>query len=111
MCFFPSKQDLELLNPVKVDDEALVALISLLRVTSPLVKQHLQRLFLNLCEDRATMESALRILLSLLRAPLSTDEARAARQESEQPMQPSSLSAALQVPPCSLLDQTTCNPS
>lgn len=91
-------QGLQGYSPVKVDDDALVTLISLLRVSSPLVKQHLQRLFLNLCEDKATMESTLRILLSLLRAPLSADEARAARQEPKQQLtQPASLSAALQV--------------
>lgn len=80
-----------------LDDDALVTLISLLRINSQVAKGLLQRLFLNLCEDRATMESTLRILLSLLRAPLSTDEAQSARQEPAQQSRPASLSDALQV--------------
>ncbi|CAL8470976.1 g10518 [Coccomyxa elongata] len=81
---------------VKVDEDALVTLVSLLRVSSQQAKGHLQKLFINLCEDRATMESTLRILLSLLRAPLSTDEAQLSRPRPDQPAAPASLSAALQ---------------
>ncbi|BDA45426.1 probable E3 ubiquitin-protein ligase HUWE1 [Coccomyxa sp. Obi] len=81
---------------VKVDEDALVTLVSLLRVSSQQAKGHLQKLFINLCEDRVTMESTLRILLSLLRAPLSADEAQLSRPRPDQPAAPSSLSAALQ---------------
>ncbi len=82
---------------MKVDEDALVTLVSLLRVSSQQAKGHLQKLFINLCEDRATMESTLRILLSLLRAPLSADEAQLSRPRPDQPAAPASLSAALQV--------------
>lgn len=82
---------------VKVDEDALVTLVSLLRVSSQQAKGHLQKLFINLCEDRATMESTLQILLSLLRAPLSADEAQLSRPRPDQPAAPASLSAALQV--------------
>lgn len=95
----------------QVDEDALVALVALLRVGSPLAKSHLQRLFLNLCQHNETMRRALGIVMCLLRAPLSSDEASAAAAaepsaaaqaaaagssaQAEEP--PTSLEAALQV--------------
>jgi hypothetical protein len=91
----------------QVDEDALVALVALLRVGSPLAKSHLQRLFLNLCQHNETMRRAVGIIMCLLRAPLSSDEASAAAAAElsqgaapasappEEP--PTSLEAALQV--------------
>ena len=84
----------------QVDEHALVLLVALLRVSSPLAKSQLQRLFLNLCQHNATMHSAVQIIMCLLRAPLSADEASAARPPgppAAPPEQPASLADALQV--------------
>jgi hypothetical protein len=81
---------------LQVEEDVLVTLVALLRLDSVLVKPQLQRLFLNLCQHPPTMEALLRMLLSLLRAPLSMDEAASLQHAAPT----SSLSDALQV--CSL---------
>ena len=83
-----------------MDEHALVLLVALLRVSSPLAKSQLQRLFLNLCQHNATMHSAVQIIMCLLRAPLSADEASAQRPPgppAAPPAEPASLADALQV--------------
>ena len=77
-------------------------LVALLRVSSPLAKSQLQRLFLNLCQHNATMRAAVQIVMCLLRAPLSADEASAQRSVDsvpsvDPPTEPASLADALQV--------------
>jgi hypothetical protein len=84
----------------QVDEEGLAALVSLLRVSALLAKGQLQRLFLNLVRHPDTRLSTLRLLLSLLRMPLSADEAENAS-VSRRPALPAlpaaSLADALQV--------------
>lgn len=78
----------------------LVSLVSLLRVDSQAIKPQLQRLFLNLCRQHEQMRCLIRMLLSLLRAPLSMDEVAATSQQQMQLPGPSSgatLSDALKV--------------
>ncbi|KAK9821448.1 hypothetical protein WJX81_000342 [Elliptochloris bilobata] len=83
--------------PPQVDDEALATLVSLLRLSQPLAKNQLQRLFLNLCWHPDTRKATLRILLSLLRAPPAAGRAAAARGSAAQPSEaPRSLADAMQ---------------
>ncbi|KAL4856977.1 E3 ubiquitin-protein ligase UPL1 [Chlorella vulgaris] len=60
--------------PVQMDEDGLLTLVRLLRLGQPLGKGQLQRLFHNLCANTQTRESLLRLLLSILRGPLTSDE-------------------------------------
>ena len=80
-----------------MDDDALATLVSLLRLSQPLAKNQLQRLFLNLCWHPDTRKATLRILLSLLRAPPSAGAGAARGATGEAPDIPRSLTDALQV--------------
>lgn len=57
---------------IQVDDEALLNLVATLRLPIQIGKGSLPRLFLNLTLQPATRAALLRILLALLRLPLST---------------------------------------
>lgn len=59
----------------QIDEEGLAALVALLRLSLPLQKYHLQKLFSNLVWHPVTRKTLLRLLMSLLRMPLSADEA------------------------------------
>ncbi|KAI3425184.1 hypothetical protein D9Q98_008953 [Chlorella vulgaris] len=60
--------------PVQMDEDGLLTLVRLLQLGQPLGKGQLQRLFHNLCANTQTRESLLRLLLSILRGPLTSDE-------------------------------------
>ena len=95
-----------------MDEQALLNLVAVLRLPVPIAKGCLPRLFLNLSLHNSTRGALLRILLSLLRASLCSEEgggsgpgASAAAAGSSTPMQTSeqqtgttrSLEDALQV--------------
>jgi hypothetical protein len=55
-------------GPPPLDEADLAVLVTLLRASLPLSKQHLQKLFLNLAGHSTTREQLLRMLLRLLRS-------------------------------------------
>ena len=59
---------------MQVDEDALLNLVAVLRLPVPIAKGCLPRLFLNLSLHTSTRAALLRILLSLLRMPLSSSE-------------------------------------
>ena len=61
-------------GPPQMEEQDLQTLVSLMRISQPIAKQLLQRLFLNLCAHPITRVASLRMLLSLLRAPLVGDD-------------------------------------
>lgn len=65
-------------GPPPLDEADLAVLISLLRTSLPLSKQHLQKLFLNLAAHSSSREQLLKMLLSLLRALPGTSAAEGA---------------------------------
>lgn len=87
---------------MQIGEEALLNLVSVLRLNIPIAKGSLPRLFLNLSLHSATRASLLRILLSLLRLSLGAAEAddlprsNAGMEDHEQPGT-RSLDDALQV--------------
>ncbi len=85
-----------------MDEHALVLVVALVRVSLLLAKSQLQRLFQNLCQHIATMHSALQIIICVLHAPLSADEASTRRPPGAPPKRrlsspPASLAGALQM--------------
>ena len=84
---------------LQVDDRQLLVLISQLRLNSPQAKPQLQRVIYNLGQHHGTLRAVLRLVLALLRSPLSPDEAEAAMEE-DGARAPRSLHDALQVMDC-----------
>jgi hypothetical protein len=85
----------------QVDEEGLAALVSLLRLSAAVQKGQLHKLFANLAWHPATRKALLRLLMSLLRMPLSADEAEGAQpaktsRPSTGPAPGASLAAALE---------------
>lgn len=77
-------------GPPPLDEADLSVLISLLRTSLPLSKQHLQKLFLNLAAHSSSREQLLKMLLSLLRSLPGTsavEGAEAAADEASDSMQ------------------------
>ena len=81
---------------LQVDDRQLLVLISQLRLNSPQAKPQLQRVIYNLGQHHGTLRAVLRLVLALLRSPLSPDEAETAMEE-DGASAPRSLQDALQV--------------
>eukprot|EP00884_Botryococcus_braunii_P008498 jgi/Botrbrau1/1764/Bobra.0217s0019.1 len=89
-------------NPPLVDEEGLAALVSLLRLSTTVQKSQLHKLFGNLSWHPLTRTALLRLLLALLRMPLSADEAEGSQHgRLQRPLlgspAPTSLAAALEV--------------
>ena len=81
---------------LQVNDRQLLVLISQLRLNSPQAKPQLQRVIYNLGQHHGTLRAVLRLVLALLRSPLSPDEAETAMEE-DGASAPRSLQDALQV--------------
>lgn len=81
---------------MQVDERQLLVLLSQLRLNSLQAKPQLQRVVYNLSQHHDTLRAVLRLSLTLLRFPLSPDEAEAAMEE-DQTSPPRSLQDALQV--------------
>ena len=80
---------------MQVDERQLLVLISQLRLNSLQAKPQLQRVIYNLSQHHDTLRTVLRLALTLLRFPLSPDEAEPAMEE-DQTSPPRSLHDALQ---------------
>ena len=95
-----------------MDERQLLVLLSQLRLNSLQAKPQLQRVIYNLSQHHDTLRAVLRLSLTLLRFPLSPDEAEPTMEE-DQTSPPRSLQDALQVckpvPPAMTL--TTARPS
>ena len=90
---------------MQVDERQLLVLISQLRLNSLQAKPQLQRVIFNLSQHHGTLRAVLRLCLTLLRFPLSPDEAEAAM-EDDQTSPPRSLQDALQVCKALCLDRS-----
>ena len=79
-----------------MDKRQLLVLLSQLRLNSLQAKPQLQRVIYNLGQHHDTMRAVLRLALTLLRFPLSPDEAGPSMEE-DPASPPRSLQDALQV--------------
>ena len=65
---------------VQVEEEALLLLTGLLKLSEAPARTQLQKVLLNLCAHSQTRKSVMQILMGMLRAPLSADEVPEASQ-------------------------------
>lgn len=66
----------------QIEEEAVLLLTSLLKLAEAPARAQLQRVLLNLCAHPESRKQVMQILMSMLRAPLSADEAAEASQVS-----------------------------
>ena len=59
---------------MQVEEEAVLLLTGLLKLSEAPARAQLQRVLLNLCAHSQTRKSVMQILMGMLRAPLSADE-------------------------------------
>jgi len=67
---------------VQIEEEAVLLLTGLLKLAEAPARAQLQRVLLNLCAHPDSRKQVMQILMSMLRAPLSADEAAEASQVS-----------------------------
>ena len=65
---------------LQIEEEAVLLLTGLLKLSEAPARAQLQRVLLNLCAHSQTRKQIMQILMSMLRAPLSADEAAEASQ-------------------------------
>lgn len=65
---------------VQIEEEAVLLLTGLLKLSEAPARAQLQRVLVNLCAHSETRKQVMQILMSMLRAPLSADEAAEASQ-------------------------------
>lgn len=65
---------------VQIEEEAVLLLAGLLKLSEAPARAQLQRVLLNLCGHSQTRKQVMQTLMSMLRAPLSADEAAEASQ-------------------------------
>ena len=68
--------------PLQIEEEAVLLLTGLLKLAEAPARAQLQRVLLNLCAHPESRKQVMQILMSMLRAPLSADEAAEASQVS-----------------------------
>ena len=66
----------------QIEEEAVLLLTGLLKLAEAPARAQLQRVLLNLCAHPESRKQVMQILMSMLRAPLSADEAAEASQVS-----------------------------
>ncbi|DBB00800.1 TPA: hypothetical protein ACH3X1_000730 [Trebouxia sp. C0004] len=71
-------------GPPQVEEEAVLLLTGLLKLAEAPARAQLQRVLLNLCAHPESRKQVMQILMSMLRAPLSADEAAEASQRDTQ---------------------------
>lgn len=70
---------------VQIEEEAVLLLAGLLKLSEAPARAQLQRVLLNLCGHSQTRKQVMQTLMSMLRAPLSADEAAEASQVCQVP--------------------------
>ena len=65
---------------LQLEEEAVLLLTGLLKLAEAPARAQLQRVLLNLCAHQDTRKQVMQILMSMLRAPLSAEEAAEASQ-------------------------------
>lgn len=65
---------------LQVEEEAVLLLAGLLKLSEAPARAQLQRVLLNLCAHSQTRQQVMQTLMCMLRAPLSADEAAEASQ-------------------------------
>ena len=65
---------------IQIEEEAVLLLAGLLKLSEAPARAQLQRVLLNLCAHSQTRKQVMQTLMSMLRAPLSADEAAEASQ-------------------------------
>ena len=78
------KPEMVLISTVlfQIEEEAVLLLAGLLKLSEAPARAQLQRVLLNLCAHSQTRKQVMQTLMSMLRAPLSADEAAEASQVS-----------------------------
>ncbi|KAL0033594.1 hypothetical protein WJX79_006288 [Trebouxia sp. C0005] len=71
-------------GPPQIEEEAVLLLTGLLKLAEAPARAQLQRVLLNLCAHPESRKQVMQILMSMLRAPLSADEAAEASQRDTQ---------------------------
>ena len=76
------KPEMVLISTVlfQIEEEAVLLLAGLLKLSEAPARAQLQRVLLNLCAHSQTRKQVMQTLMSMLRAPLSADEAAEASQ-------------------------------